>query len=266
MRASIVRDIVILLTVFGSIWVVFVYVPIFPNTEDITIPIDKEEQLGKLILKNIISQEGNFSVVNDSVLDFAMLTINTRLTNNIGLTDYQHNIIVVNNEEINAITLPGANILVFSGLINFTETPEELAAVIAHEIGHVEHRHVVSKLLKEFTVTIIFGILTGADPTLLGEITKSSVSRVFDRRQEKEADDYGLQLLEKSRISPRSMAAFFRRMSREKGNYDKRLEIIMTHPHNNSRIKASMEYTLDEKFKSEDFGLDWERVKERLHK
>ena len=62
------------------------------------------------------------------------------------------------------------------------------------------------------------------------------------------------------------MTAFFHRISREKGNYDERLEIMMTHPHNNSRIKASMEYPLDENFRSEDFGFDWGKIKGRLYK
>ena len=264
MKKSIFKDAVILLVVFGSIWLVFTYVPIFPDDDYFTLSIEKEEQLGKIILETIVDKDNGFSVVEDALIDSVMAIINNRLINNIGLTDYEYNIQVVNNEDINAVTLPGGNIFVFSGLIKFSESPEELAAVIAHEIGHVELRHVISKLTKEFAITVIFGILTGGYPAMLGEIIEFSVSKVFDRKQERDADYYGLQLLEKSRISPRYLASLFRRISREKGSYDKRLEIIMTHPHNNSRIKASIEYPLDEHFKDEPFDFDWKRVKERL--
>ena len=47
---------------------------------------------------------------------------------------------VVRRPEPNAITLPGGHIYVFEGLIDKARTPDELAAVVAHEIGHVAHR------------------------------------------------------------------------------------------------------------------------------
>lgn len=264
MKKSIYLDLLKLLVIFGIIWAIFVLFPIFPDKSDFEISIDKEELLGELIVDNILSNSPGFMTLNTPELDSAMIVIKERLFENIGLTDYQYTIKVIENLQINAFTLPGGNIFIFSGLIEFTEYPEELAAVLAHEIGHVEHRHVVTKLIKEFGLTLLFSVLTGGDAVVLSEIGKTTISTVFDRKQEKEADLYALDLLTKSNISPQSLAAFFRRLKREKGSYNENLEIFMTHPHVNSRIKSSIEYKVPEDFESIDFDIDWEKVKKSI--
>jgi predicted Zn-dependent protease len=263
MKNSVFRDLVLLVGFFTAVWLVFVYVPIFPDVE-VELSIEQEEQLGELIVENLLVVEGGYEELRHDSVDIIMQQLNRRLLDEVGLTDYNYRIVVLKSEEVNAITLPGGHIFVFTGLIEFTETPEELAAVIAHEIGHVEKRHVVHKLLKEFTIELVFGVLTGGDMTLLGEIVKTSVGTVFDRRQEQEADAYALDLLTKAAISPRSMAAFFRRLSREHGGYGEALELVMTHPHHNSRIKAAMEYELPTDFKAEPLPVDWKAFKALL--
>jgi beta-barrel assembly-enhancing protease len=264
MRQSLWLDLLKLIAIGMAIWAVFTFIPIFPDAPKLEFSIDYEEKLGKIIVEDILTKEQGFEEVENPSLDSAMNIITSRLTDNIGSTDYQYKFRVVKNPEVNAFTLPGGNIFIFTGLIEFSEHPEEVAAVLAHEIGHVEKRHVVSKLVKELGLAIIIGILTNGDPVVITEIGRTVLSTVFDREQEREADQFGLDLLAKSNISPQSMATFFRRLEREKGTYSESLEILMTHPHVNSRIKASMEYKTPEDFKSQGFGIDWKAVKEDL--
>ena len=113
---------------------------------------------------------------------------------------------------------------------------------MAHEIGHVEKRHTASKLIKEFGLKILFSIVTGGDTILLGELWESTVSGAFDRSNEKEADQYAMELLERAKIAPTAIASFFRKLNREELDYNENMEFLMTHPHNNSRIKASLSY------------------------
>ncbi|MFH1321265.1 MAG: M48 family metallopeptidase [Bacteroidota bacterium] len=264
MKKSIFLDLLKLIALFGVVWAIFVLLPIFPDKSDLDLSIEKEEKLGTLIVDDILSNDPAFNAVSNPTLDSAMSVITNQLFENIGLTDYEYNIIIIDNPQVNAFTLPGGYIFVFSGLIEFTDYPEELAAVLAHEIGHVEKRHVVTKLIKEFGLTFLFTVLTGGDAVILSEVGKTAVSTVFDRKQEKEADLHALDLLTKSNISPQSLAAFFRRLKREVGSYNENFEIIMTHPHVNSRIKTSIEYKLPEDFKAIDFDLDWEKVKKSI--
>jgi beta-barrel assembly-enhancing protease len=183
----------------------------------------------------------------------------------IGLTDFNYHFRVLNNSQINAFTLPGGNIFIYSGLIKYTQSPEELAAVIAHEIGHAEKRHVIIKLEKEFGLAVLFSILTGNNGTILTEISRTATSAVFDRKQESEADAYAFQLLEKSGIDPLAFATLFRRINDEQGTNSLDFAILRTHPDNNSRIKAAMEYKTEESFKSKPFNIDWKKIKTSLN-
>lgn len=102
------------------------------------------------------------------------------------------------------------------------------------------------------------------DAVMLSKLAKTALSSVFDRRQETEADTYAFELMVKSELGPTSMASFFRRVKRELGGYDENLKILMSHPHDNARIKASIEFELPENFSPKKFDLDWTRVKNSL--
>jgi hypothetical protein len=68
---------------------------------------------------------------------------------------------VVRRPEANAITLPGGRIYVFEGLIDKSESPDELAGVIAHEFGHVVHRDGTRLVLQSAGLSLLFGMLLG---------------------------------------------------------------------------------------------------------
>lgn len=267
MTKSILIDVLKFVVLIGLCWGVFYYVSsrIDKSTSDIgTISIDNEEKLGRMLVDEVLLKDPKIKISSNQTLDSAMQQINKRLLSNIGLTEYEYNIRVIDSPEINAFTMPGGNIFVYTGLIKFSETPEEVAAVLAHEIGHAEKRHVVTRLIKELGITILFSVVTGGDAVLLPEIARTATSTVFDRKQEKEADDYGLQLLEKSSINPKALATFFRRVDEKTGKTDNYTEIIATHPNNNSRIKAALEYELPGSFKPKGFDINWQTVKASL--
>ena len=68
---------------------------------------------------------------------------------------------VVRRGEANAFALPGGHIYVFQGLIDRAETPDELAGVIAHEVGHVAHRDGTRSVLEGAGLSLLFGMLLG---------------------------------------------------------------------------------------------------------
>ena len=59
------------------------------------------------------------------------------------------------------MALPGGNIVVFSGLMEKTDSPEALAAVLAHEIQHIEKRHVTKKMIENASMGLIISAATG---------------------------------------------------------------------------------------------------------
>ncbi|MDQ3191215.1 MAG: M48 family metallopeptidase [Bacteroidota bacterium] len=265
MRLSVLIDFFKLALIFGAIWAAFTFIPFsFFDSPELQLSIEKEEKLGEMIVNELVLEDKNYVVVSNPILDSAMNVISKKLIKQLGTTDYDYKIIVIENEMINAFTLPGGNIFVYSGLIKFSEHPEELASVLAHEIGHVEKRHVISKLIKELGLTLMLSVLTGGDNVLTREVGRTALASVFDRKQEEEADKFALDLLEKAKINPKVMATFFRRLNEKLGNYNENLEILMSHPHNNSRIKSALEYETQLNFKSEKLNLNWELVQKSL--
>jgi predicted Zn-dependent protease len=262
------------LGIFGGIFILF-YVGLnllsedkknkwFYSDEKISlISYEQEIALGELIDEYIIVSQYKNPLTNKTI-ESMMWAVSKRLQGQIPTSEYDYNITVLDNPQINAFTIPGGNIYVFSGLISFCDSPEQLAAVLAHEMGHVEKRHTVDRLAREFSLSVLFSIMTGGDTVLLSDLYQTLISSGFSRSQEKEADQFALNLLEDASISPKSIASFFRKLNRENLAYNEKIELVMTHPHNNSRIKASLNHEVDDTFDEIPFELNWEEIKAAL--
>ena len=265
MRSSTFRDLLILLSIGAALFAggYFLVKEIGKSDLDLSyeVSIEQEEKLGDLFKDMIWDQ---YPTIKDNAADTALQQITERLIHALDSTPYRYQFTIIKSEEVNAFTIPGGNIFVFSGLMEMAETPEEVAAVLAHEIGHAEKRHVVSKLLKELSITAIVSILSGGDPSILTNILKEIIGNSFDREQEEDADKFALQLLEKAGIHPKSLGQFFERMNKENLDYDKNLEILMTHPHNDNRIDQARKYRTKNHFKPVPFDIEWKRVQESL--
>lgn len=227
------------------------------------ISFEQEIALGELVAAHIISAQYKEPLTSKTI-DSMMWAVSKRLQQQIPATAYDYTIVVLDDPQVNAFTIPGGNIYVFKGLISFCDSPEQLAAVLAHEMGHVEKRHTVDRLVREFGLSLLFSIMTGGDSVLLSDVYQTLISTGFSRSQEKEADQFALELLEDANISPKSIASFFRKLNRENLAYNEKIELIMTHPHNNARIKASLAYEVDVDFKEIPLDLNWEKIKRAL--
>jgi len=261
MRASTLRDLLLLLAIGAGLFVggYFVVKQFFKSDFDLSFKIsyEQEEKLGN-IFKDVIWDQ--YQTVKDNAADSALQQIKDRLVKALDTTAYRYQFTIVKNEQINAFTIPGGNIYVFSGLIKAAESPEEVAAVLAHEMGHAEQRHVVTKLMKELSMTAIITILSGGDPSMLTQILRNVIGNTFDREQETKADQFALELLEKAKISPKNLGRFFERLNEKNLDYDENLEILMTHPHNDKRIDLVRKYKTKNDFKPVPFQIDWKKV------
>ncbi len=258
MQRTILRDLLVLLGVFGLIWLVF---SLFSYPEDPQlISIHKEEKLGEVYV-DLILLNPVFGEFDNSRVDSAVRVIADRLEEGLEDSEYNYHFVVFDSEMINAFTVPGGNILISTGLLAFCDTPEELAAVIAHEMGHVEERHVVSRLIKELGIEI----LTSGDQYVIGEVSELLTSTSFDRKQEEEADLFAAKLLETASIEPRSLATLFRKLEEEMDNeLIQHFEIISTHPSFHSRIREALSFKPAKDFEAEPIDLDWELIRAEL--
>lgn len=144
---------------------------------------------------------------------------------------------IANSQLVNAAALPGGQVLLFDGLVQQAESPEELAGVLAHEVGHVHERHVMTALLRQFGLSIL---LAGAD----SGVTKGVfgiASMGYSRGAEREADDYARGRMAQSAISPVGSAEFFERMAEkyaDDGDSPTAVGWIASHPSSGERANA----------------------------
>ncbi len=121
---------------------------------------------------------------------------------------------VANIDMINAVALPGNKVILFNGLITQAETPDEVAGVLAHEIGHVRERHVMQGLLRQMGLAVVLGGFDGSG----GSTLNSLLSTTYTRTSEREADDHSLNAMKSANVSPVGTADFFRRLSAMDGS------------------------------------------------
>jgi Zn-dependent protease with chaperone function len=146
-------------------------------------------------------------------------------------------VMVVRRPEANAITLPGGHIYVFAGLINEARTPDELAGVIAHEVGHVAHRDGTRTVLEGAGLSVLFGMLLG-DFVGGGAVivaAKTLLQTRYSREVETAADGYGVTLMTKIGGDPRALGTILMRIA---GSTHPGPKILADHPETRDRVAA----------------------------
>ena len=160
---------------------------------------------------------------------------------------------IANIDMVNAVALPGGQVLLFDGLIQQAESPEELAGVLAHEVGHVRERHVMTSILRQFGLSVL---LSGANSGI-GNTAFGVASLGYTREAEREADAFARARMRESEISPLGAARFFERLGGgggegEGGESEGEAEPafvgwLASHPSTTERAQAYRESAVEEK-------------------
>ncbi|RFS21918.1 hypothetical protein DVR12_14805 [Chitinophaga silvatica] len=145
---------------------------------------------------------------------------------------------VAKSSVINAYALPGGHIVVYEELLKKINTKEELAALLSHEVSHVEYRHSVRKLCKDMSTSIIVSAFfsnIGSVTSTLSSQANTLSSLTYSREYEKEADIEGLAILRKNKIDQQGMVKLLDILS----SIDQKIKIptfLSTHPLTKDRI------------------------------
>ncbi len=156
-------------------------------------------------------------------------------------------VVVFKDETPNAFALPSGKIGVHTGLLKVAENQDQLAAVIGHEIGHVQAQHsnervsqkmAISNGLKMIqAISVPESILGQKALGLLGVGAQYGIILPFSRTHEAEADQIGLDLMAKAGFDPEQSVDLWRNMDRA-GKGGQPPEFMSTHPSHESRIKG----------------------------
>ncbi len=152
---------------------------------------------------------------------------------------------VVENDSINAFNVPGGLVYVHSGLIEQV-SDAEIAAVIAHEIGHGVARHGTQRMTQQYGLAIIAGAVLGEDPGVISEIVAQIVAggaiSQFSQAQEFEADELGVRYLHDAAYDPEGMIALLERFFELQETDPGRMQqFFATHPSIEERLERVRE-------------------------
>lgn len=195
-----------------------------------SLPVEYEVEMGESAYKAMI---GDFKV-NDPKTVLA-----NRFFQELHIpSKYPVKITVVEEKQLNAFAVPGGRIVVFTGLLDKMQRPEELAALLAHEFSHVELRHTTRSLLQSLgtymMVSLVFGDLSGIAAVVV-ENANTLKHLEYSRSLEKEADMNGLSLLEARHISGEGYIWLFRTLQKDSGAVP--TEWLSSHPDLENRIR-----------------------------
>lgn len=163
--------------------------------------------------------------------------IHERLTASAGLTDVPA-AIVWRNAEPNAFAVPGGAVVVTTGLLALLESPDQLAAVVAHEVGHVQRRHVVRGLLQRASLGLLVSLAAG-DAGVGSTVLRTAGELgglAYSREHEREADDAALTLLAAHGTGAESLTSALERLRASRGRGGEPPALLSTHPATDARI------------------------------
>ncbi len=173
----------------------------------------------------------------DSETDVYLQGILDRLQEKMEKQPVDYRVHLVDSDEANAYALPGGHIVVCSGLLEVIQSENEMAMILAHELGHFINRdhllRIGRSLLFSIVSVIVFGEQSSVSRWFQGLL--GSVEAGFSKYQETRADSYGLELLEKTYGHVSGSTDFFKHMQKRK--HDSRfLALFATHPYSETRI------------------------------
>ncbi len=149
--------------------------------------------------------------------------------------DLVYTIRVVNEDEMNAFSLPGGYVYLFRGLMDRIKSDDELASVVAHEVAHITARHAMKRLQGSYGALVMQGaaIATG-DPALIASVGLGapSILLVNSREDEFEADRLGVRYMRMAGYDPMQMKSMLGKLLKYQADKGpRRLVYWRTHPY-----------------------------------
>lgn len=233
------------LSLLGILLIIYIALGFVVDIIAPRLPEGIEKNLGKPYLamyKNKLLQGGP---VNKKVQN--LLNSLTKETHD----SKKYNLYLIEDKLVNAIALPGRNIIVFSGLLKEVKTENELAFILAHELGHFANKDHLRGLGRGLVFFILSSALLGPDNSVsdfLGNFL-TKVEMKFSQTQEKNADIFALKLLNKKYGHVGAVTDFFKKI-KEKEKIPKFFYFFATHPHPQKRINI-----LEEKIKEKGYSV-----------
>ena len=226
---------------------IFVILPAMANTLATLIPIEREVAYGKTVVNQMErflggKEVGGLACTNPEGRA-ALDKMTARLTE-AGDLRYDLNIGVFNHKMVNAFAAPGGQIVIMRGLIDRARTPDEVAAVLAHEIGHVEARDTTRNALRAAgsagLLALVLGDFAGGSAVVVA--AEYTLNASYTREAEAAADVFALDMMEAAGADAEALATFFDSLGKIERTLPDLPEYLSSHPETTDRADAARSF------------------------
>ena len=221
----------------------FVILPGLAERLAVLVPPEQEEVFGEAVVGQIErflgGEDGSLFCETDK--GRAALDAMTATLMQDRALPYDLSVRVFDDEMINAFAVPGGKVVLMRGLIEAAESPDEVAAVLAHEIGHVAARDPIRAALRTAgsagILSMVFGDFAGGAVVVL--LTEQFLHAQYSQALEAAADDYAIAMMQDAGLPPGALGDMFERLREEHGEMDGVVSAFLSHPQLSERIRVA---------------------------
>ncbi len=204
------------------------------------IPDRVRETMGKQVVSSMTDKR---SVCKSPAGTAALDKLTARLS---AAANAKFNVVVVDWSLLNAFAAPGEQIMLTRELVQNARSSDEVAAVLAHEMGHGLERHPETGIVRMIGMSAALELMTGGSGGTLGSAGLLLAQLNYTRTAEQQADDHSYRILRAAGITSTGFRDFFKRAGEleEKSGVAKTIgqyDILRTHPQSSDRVKRALE-------------------------
>lgn len=199
---------------------------------------DKEIKIGDAMARQF---DSNFKINTDIDINDRIERIFLRIVDVCDRQDLVYTVKVIDEDKVNAISLPGGYVYIYKGLIDKAKSDDEIAGVLAHEVGHIAARHSIKRLQASYGYALLSlgaavgtqngNVVQGINAAFMSAFTEYSLQDEF------EADRLGVKYLTKAKYDPKAMKSMLAILKKEEDKAPIReISYWRTHPYLTERI------------------------------
>ncbi len=233
---KIILKFLVILSLFLGSWFVLSQINFMKLFKVEELSTNAEQKIGDFVWEYFQPQKKE--IKNEHVEEQLDTLLNILCVNN-QLNPDDYSIHIVREDEPNAFALPANRIVFHHSLILNCSNPEEYCAILAHEIAHIKHNHVIKRLRQELGISVLLSISqTGMGSSVGRQIIGLLSGNAYSRKYEREADKTAVNLLLNAKIDPVHFSNVLDRISSDKDNHLLNSEWISTHPETEERCRT----------------------------
>ncbi|MFM7232874.1 MAG: M48 family metallopeptidase [bacterium] len=205
-------------------------IPWLADAAAVRVPVEWERQAGRTMVSQMVPEAKR---VRDPAVTMLPTTIHHALRGPLG-----GELLVWRDPMVNAFAAPGGTVVVTTGLLARLTGPDQLAAVVAHEVGHVERRHHARRVLRDASVQVLLALLVGDTSPAAGALQAAGqlAQLSYSREHERESDDYAVETLARHGLPAEAMAQALECIAQGNDGAGRMPAFVSTHPGTEERV------------------------------